>query len=318
MTVRAMRGGQRRHVVPSDNREEAAMKSSNPVLGRLFDDNRRSGAASSARYGPQPYGATTYAPAPPVATGPGYGSPGYGSPGYGGPVQDVRDTDRMTIDDVVVRTGALVALVIITATLSWNLLKTGNALTSLAMVGASIAGIVLVFVISFKRIVSPGLIALYSVLQGVLLGVVSREFERAYPGVVVQAVAATMAVFGGMAILYKFRVIRATPRFARWVIGALIGVVGLSLVNWMLALFGHNLGIEYYSPTENAGTIAIVFSLLCIGIGALTFILDFDQIERGIATGMPKNFAWYCAFGMVVGLIYLYWQILRLLGYLRN
>src|SRR6185369_4481656 len=216
------------------------MRSSNPVLGRMFDDNKssrqRSGSGGSA------YGTTTYAPPPPITTAgsgygtpgyggpgygaPGYGGPGYGGPGYGGPVQDLRDTDRMTIDDVVVRTAALVAVVIITAALSWNLLKTDNGWTTLAMVGASIGGIVLVFVISFRRIVNPWLIALYSILQGVLLGVVSREFERAYPGVVVQAVAATMAVFLGMAILYKFRVIRATPRFARWVIGALIGVVG--------------------------------------------------------------------------------------------
>jgi uncharacterized YccA/Bax inhibitor family protein len=287
------------------------MKSSNPVLGRLFDD-KDSGRQQPAPYGQPGYGGTTYAPPPPVTTS------GYGGSGYGGPIQDVRGTDRMTINDVVTRTAALVALVIVTATLSWNLLKTDNALTTLAMVGASIAGIVLVFVISFKRVVNPVLIAVYAILQGILLGVVSREFERAYPGVVVQAVAATMAVFLGMAVLYKFRVIRATPRFARWVIGALIGVVGLSLINWLVSLFGHNLGIEYYSPTENHGTVAIIFSLICIGVGALTFILDFDQVERGIAMGMPKKFAWYCAFGMVVGLIYLYWQILRLLGYLRN
>lgn len=281
------------------------MQSSNPVLGRLFEDKNGGRQPAASQHGGYS-GTTTYAPPPMTTTG-----------GYG-PVQDVRGTDRMTIDDVVVRTGALVTLVIITAALAWNLLKTDNALTTLAMFGASIAGIVLVFVISFKRVVNPGLIALYAILQGVLLGVVSREFERAYPGVVVQAVAATMAVFLGMAVLYKFRVIRATPRFARWVIGALIGVVGLSLINWVLSLFGHNLGIEYYSPTQNHGTVAIIFSLICIGVGALTFILDFDQVERGIQIGLPKQFSWYCAFGMVVGLIYLYWQILRLLGYLRN
>jgi uncharacterized YccA/Bax inhibitor family protein len=134
----------------------------------------------------------------------------------------------------------------------------------------------------------------------------------------VQAVGATMMVFLGMAILYKFRVIRATPKFGRWVIGALFGVVGLSLVNWLLSLFGHNLGIEYYGPNQKAGTLAIVFALVCIGVGALTFILDFDQVEKGVQYGMPERFAWYCAFGLVVGLIYLYWQILRLLGYLRN
>jgi uncharacterized YccA/Bax inhibitor family protein len=121
-----------------------------------------------------------------------------------------------------------------------------------------------------------------------------------------------------MAVLYKFRVIRATPRFARWVMGALIGVVGISLVNWLLSLFGKNIGFVYYGPTDKPGALAIIFSLICIGVGALTFILDFDAVEQGIRYGLPRRYAWYCAFGLVVGLIYLYWQILRLLGYLRN
>jgi uncharacterized YccA/Bax inhibitor family protein len=223
----------------------------------------------------------------------------------------------MTLDDVVIRTVFLVALVMIAAAFSWATLK-GGGIVALATIGSVIAGLVLVFVISIKRITNPLLISLYAILQGILLGVVSREFEHAYPGIVVQAVGATIMVFLGMAILYKFRVIRATPRFSRWVIGALFGVVGLSLVNWLLSLFGHNLGIEYYGPNQKAGTLAIVFALVCIGVGALTFILDFDLVEKGVQNGMPERFAWYCAFGLVVGLIYLYWQILRLLGYLRH
>ncbi len=272
------------------------MKSSNPVLGKLDET-----AAAQRRAG--------YGGGQPQT---GYGR--YGQP----PVVSPIDTGRsMTLDDVVVRTIGLVLLVMITAAASWVLLKS-SGWTTVAMIGGSIAGIVLVFVISFRRITNPFVISLYAILQGILLGVVSREFEKAYPGIVVQAVAGTLAVFLGMAILYKFRVLRATPKFARWVIGALIGVVGLSLINWVLSLFGHNLGIEYYGPNQKAGALAIVFALVCIGVGALTFILDFDMVEKGVQYGLPERFAWYCAFGLVVGLIYLYWQILRLLGYLRN
>jgi uncharacterized YccA/Bax inhibitor family protein len=226
-------------------------------------------------------------------------------------------TRAMTLDDVVSRTLGLVILVIASAALSWIFLRTGPIVT-LATVGSAIAGLVLVFVISFRRVTNPALIMVYAVLQGILLGIVSRAFERVYPGIVVQAVVGTLAVFFGMAALYKFRVLRATPRFTRWVIGALIGVVGLSLINWILSAFGHNLGITYYGPGQHAGMLAIVFSLIAIGVGALTFILDFDQVEQGIRYGLPERFAWYCAFGLIVGLIYLYWQILRLLGYLRN
>jgi uncharacterized YccA/Bax inhibitor family protein len=55
-----------------------------------------------------------------------------------------------------------------------------------------------------------------------------------------------------------------------------------------------------------------------IVIGALTFILDFDQVEKGVQYGLPEKYAWYCAFGLLVGLIFVYWEVLRLLSYLRR
>jgi uncharacterized YccA/Bax inhibitor family protein len=239
-------------------------------------------------------------------------------PGYGSTLLTPTGVSRpMTLDDVVTRTIILVGLTVVSAALSWLGLRSSGAV-GLAVAGSSIAGLVLVLVISFARITNPFVISAYAVLQGIVLGVVSREFEHFYPGIVVQAVAGTLGVFIGMAVLYKNRVLRATPRFTRFVIGALIGVVALSLVNLLLSMFGHNLGLVYYGPGEKGGMLAIVFSLACIAIGALTFIIDFDQVEKGLRYGLPERFAWYCAFGMLVGLIYLYWQILRLLGYLRR
>ena len=44
----------------------------------------------------------------------------------------------------------------------------------------------------------------------------------------------------------------------------------------------------------------------------------FNAVEKGIKYGLPERYAWYCAFGLLVGLIYLYWQILRLLSYVRR
>lgn len=255
-----------------------ALRSSNPVLGRL-------GQAAQAE-----------------RTGAGYGI----------------DTGRsMTIDDVVTRTVLLVALTAVTAAISWVTLQ-GGPVTALATIGSSLAGLVLVLVISFARITNPFVISAYAVTQGVWLGVMSRIWEHAFPGIVVQAVGGTVAVFAGMAVLYRTRVLRATPRFTRWVLGLLIGVVAVSLLNVVFSIFGHNLGFEYYAPNQKAGLLAIGFSILCVAIGALTFIIDFDRVEQGIRYGLPERYAWYCAFGMLVGLVYLYWQLLRLLGYLRQ
>jgi uncharacterized YccA/Bax inhibitor family protein len=116
-----------------------------------------------------------------------------------------------------------------------------------------------------------------------------------------------------MAALYKFRVLRATPRFTKGLLGALAGVLILIVGNLVISLFtGQN------TPLRDGSPIAIGFSILVIVIAALTFILDFDLIERSINQGAPKQMAWLCAFGLVVGLIWLYLEILRLLSYLRG
>lgn len=264
------------------------MRSSNPVLSRLGE---------TATQGRRP--------------------DGYGIYPTAGPVAPATAERAMTVDDVVVRTIGLIALTGISGALSWIFL-TGGPVLGLAMFGSMIAGLVLGLVIAFARVTNPAVIALYAVTQGVLLGVVSRVFDERYPGIVIQAVVGTFAVFAGMAVLYRMRVLRATPKFTRFVIGALIGVVVLSLVNWVVAIFGGDLGLIDYGVDGKVSLLPIVFALVCIGVGALTFILDFDAVEQGVRYGMPERFAWYCAFGLLVGLIFLYWQILRLLGYLRR
>jgi uncharacterized YccA/Bax inhibitor family protein len=66
------------------------------------------------------------------------------------------------------------------------------------------------------------------------------------------------------------------------------------------------------------GALAIGFSLVVIVIASLTFILDFDLIEQSVRAGAPREVAWTCAFGLLVGLIWVYLEVLRLLSYLRG
>ncbi|MEE6257559.1 Bax inhibitor-1/YccA family protein [Plantactinospora sonchi] len=222
----------------------------------------------------------------------------------------------MTVDDVVLRTAVLLVLTGFVGAVSWTLVPAGWA--GLAALGSALAGLVLALVISIRRITNPAVIIAYAVLQGVLLGVASRGFEAVYPGIVVQAVVGTFGVFLGMALLYGLRVLRATPRFTRLVVGALIGVVVLSLVNLVVYLTAGRQALEVYSTTSMVGWLPYVFALVCITVGALTFILDFALVERSVRAGLPTRYAWYCAFGLLVGLIFLYWQILRLISYVRR
>lgn len=217
----------------------------------------------------------------------------------------------LTLDGVCGRTLVLIVVTAASAAAAWNLLQ-APAWTGVAVLGSTLATLVLALVIVFKQITNPFVISGYAVLQGVFLGVVSRELEQQFPGIVVQAVIGTFGVFFAMAALYRARILRATKRFTQVVTGALLGIVLLSLVDLALRFFGHSL------PIYRAGTLGVLFAVLCIIVGALTFVIDFDQVERAVAAGLPPRYGWYLAFGMLVGLIFLYWQILRLLSYVRR
>ena len=129
----------------------------------------------------------------------------------------------------------------------------------------------------------------------------------------VQAITGTVMVAGGMLFVYKIGAVRVTPKFTRIVLGATIGVLGLMIVNGISYLFTPDgLGLR------SGGPIAIVFSLICIVIASMNLVVDFDVIERGVRNGADEKFAWYASFGLMVTLVWLYLEILRLLGYSRN
>ncbi len=289
--------------------EEAALRSSNPVLNRMLRgavrDRGTGGGYGQAGY-QQGYGQPGYPPA---------GYQGYPTtPGFVAPPQ----VDTMTLDDVVLRTVALLALTGVVGAFSWIVLPSLGAITGVLMALAIIATLGIAIYSWFRPVTNPAVAIVYAVAQGLVLGLVSRVFESFYQGIVLQAVVGTFAIFGVMTVLYKMKVLRATKTFTKVVIGALIGILALTFFNLIMTMFGHNPGFVQYSMTGKVGWLPIVFTGACIIVGALTFVLDFAAVEEGVRAGAPRKYAWACAFGLLVGLIFLYWQILRMLGYLRR
>ena len=265
------------------------MKSSNPVLSRLGQAAERDRTTGYGAYGP------------------GYDQPYPTQPGYSAAPPAVRP---MTIDDVVVKTVTLLGITGVAGVLAWNFIP--DAIAPAVWIGAAIVGLILGFVISFSRMANPALVVTYALVEGVFVGMVSKAFESFYNGIVLQAVVATFGVFFLMAMLYKSRVIRATPRFTKGLIAVMGGLFAIMLINLVLSLFGVHTGIR------DNGAIGYLFSIVCIVVAALSFILDFDQIEQGVRMGLPQRYSWTCAFGILVGLIWLYLEILRLLSYLQG
>ena len=90
---------------------------------------------------------------------------------------------------------------------------------------------------------------------------------------------------------------------------AIGGIALFYLITWILSMFNVNI-----DGLHNGSLLSIGISITITAIAALSLLLDFDRIEHGAAMGAPKHMEWFCAFGLLVTMVWLYVEILRLLG----
>jgi uncharacterized YccA/Bax inhibitor family protein len=219
----------------------------------------------------------------------------------------------MTIQGTVNRTALLLVLAMATATASWVLGTSGGSGVAGWALVASLAGLGVAIATIVRPRWSPVTAPIYALVEGVVLGVVSMWFEAEFPGIAIQAVALTFGVLGAMLVLYTTRVIKVTERFRTGVLAATLAVAGVYLAAFLLGLFGVRVPFLY-----DASPLGILISLAIVAVAALNLVLDFDLIERGTRSGAPAYMEWYAAFGLLVTLVWLYLELLRLLGRLRR
>lgn len=271
------------------------MQSNNPVFRRSEEFNRSGGTAGYANQG--------------------YTDPatwGTGTPGA--PPTTVQQP--MTVDSVVQKTGIALAVVIVTAAITWVMSPSIDQNTDPSAVSGVIAAatigslgaFVLSLVNSFKRVISPALVLAFCAFEGVALGAISKVFDLAYPGVVTGAVIGTFGAFAGTLAVYRFFNIKVGNKFRNMVVSAVLGLVALSVIEVVLGLFGAQLGLF------EMGGLGLVFSIVGLVLGVFMLVLDFDFVEQGVANGLPDREGWRAAFGLTVSLVWIYTNLLRILA----
>ncbi|MGO4204188.1 Bax inhibitor-1/YccA family protein [Rhodococcus sp. TAF43] len=240
---------------------------------------------------------------------------------YQAPEQYQTTQRAMTIDDVVTKTAITLGVLTVAAIISFFLVNNNEALAAPFVIVGGLVGFVLVMVASFgRKMDNPAIVLAYAACEGVFLGAFSFMFtslvvaDSVEASVLIgQAVLGTFGVFFGMLVVYKTGAIRVTPRLTRMIIGGLIGVLVLMVGNLIASFF-----TDGGFGLRDGGTIAIVFSLVCIALAAFSFLLDFDAADQLIRAQAPEKAAWGVALGLTVTLVWLYVEILRLLSYFNN
>lgn len=219
----------------------------------------------------------------------------------------IEQEGTMTIQGAINKTLILFGILLITGLISYQ------ALNPILMIGGAIGGLILVLINVFKKEYSAYIAPAYAAMEGLFVGGISGIYAGFGGGIVIQAISLTLLVLFIMLFIQKTGIIPVTQQFRMGVVMATGAIALLYLISFGLSFFG--IHIPYI---HEGGTIGILFSLGVIGIAALNLLLDFDNIIKGEQYGAPKYMEWFSAMGLMITLIWLYIEILRLLGKLRE
>jgi uncharacterized YccA/Bax inhibitor family protein len=212
--------------------------------------------------------------------------------------------------------GFTVISALITSAYSLNALASGDiALLSALALGGVVCGFILMLVIYITRPKNPApLMLTYAIVEGVFIGAMSTVMEYVFPGIVIQAILGTLAIFVSMYILYAIRILRPTPTFTKVVTSLTASIMLLYVISMVISLV-----TPYQMPLlHSASPMGIGLTVFILVIAALNLIMDFGFLERSVQNQAPKVGEWWSAFGMLITLIWIYIEVLRLLMKLRS
>jgi len=226
------------------------------------------------------------------------------------------DTHRMTLQGTVNKCGLLLSLTFGSAVATWMLYASAGAAAVMPLaIGGSLFGFLIALAIVWNKTWAPWAAPVYALVKGVAVGGISASVQAQFPDVpiVLQAAMLTFTTFAGLLAAYTSGLIKATENFKLGVTAATFGILGLYLVTFVLGFVG--VQVPFIHST---GPMGIALSVFIVIIAALNLVLDFDFIENGAERGAPKYMEWYAAFGLLVTLIWLYFEFLRLLAKLNS
>src|ERR1700734_416399 len=223
--------------------------------------------------------------------------------------------EGMTVQGTVNKTGLLLLCAMATAAWTWHLFNQEHSAAAVLpwlWIG-SIGGFVCALITVFKKEWSPVTAPAYALLEGLALGSISAVLELRFPGIAIQSVSLTFGTLLVLLFAYRSGLIPVTQNFRLGIVAATGAIMLFYLLEFVLGFFG-----VHFNAINGSGPIGIGFSLIVVGIAALNLVLDFDLIEYGARYGAHKYMEWYGAFALMVTLIWLYFEILRLLSKFRS
>ena len=108
-------------------------------------------------------------------------------------------------------------------------------------------------------------------------------YNLQWDGIVLQAVGATLAVFGVMLFLYATRIIKVNKKYVMIVVSAMAGIFVLYFAAFIASLFGADIAF-WNDPTP----LGIGISVVIVIVAAANLAINFAFIEQASNAGSPE------------------------------
>jgi uncharacterized YccA/Bax inhibitor family protein len=227
-------------------------------------------------------------------------------------LKDAPVEDRLALPDVIVTTGACLAVAIVAAVPGWIYLSGSFALYLGLIMVLMFAGIF----VARRAPVSAPLALGYSALLGLMMGAFSHmatgqggNFE-----LITQAVLGTVGGAIGMLVVYSTPFGKKAARSVKLFAALAIGYFVIGLANIVAVMMGVGDGWGFYG----VGGLGIALCAIGVAMAAWSLLMDIGRADTAISSGAPRSFSWSLGMSLASSIVWLYLELLRLLSILNR
>lgn len=215
----------------------------------------------------------------------------------------------LALPDVLIRTAACLAVVIVAAVPGWIYLSG----TFIVYLGILIVAMIVGFLIAKKAPVPAWMALGYSAILGLIVGAFSAS-AVAYGGnvaLIPQAVVGTVAGTVSMLAVYATPFGKRASKATRLFLGIILGYMLIGFVSFLAAVF-FNVGDGW--GFYGVGVFGILLSVFGVALACWSLLIDIGQTDRALEAGAPRSYAWTFGVSLAASVVWLYLEILRLLA----
>ena len=238
-------------------------------------------------------------------------------------VHDCSGVQTATIGGVVNKTGMLTSVAVAGGMFGIWLTQNQPGLAWPLGIAGFIATIVVYFMIIRNPARAKQTAWIYAAIQGAFLGVLTHALDStlanmgyaAMGGLALQAFVITISVLISMLALYYFRILQPTKKFTAAVQVLTLGIFVTYMISFVMSMFGAQMPFLSLGSAMEGGNTALIgigLNVLILGVASLWLIIDFGMIEQQIKSNAPKQMEWFCAFILMVTLVWIYLEAVKL------